>query len=53
MQDFQKSNEDMEEIDIEAKLLEKEIRQQRKRESREENANLSPSHEPIFESHKW
>ena len=34
----------MEEIDIEAKLLEIELRQQR--ENREENANLSPCHDP-------
>ena len=38
----------MEEIDIEATLLEIELREQRKRESRDENTNLSPSHEPIF-----
>ena len=53
IQDSQDPDDDMKEIDIEAKLLEIELRQQRKRKSRDKNANLSPSHEPIFKSHRW
>ena len=53
MQDSQDPDEDIEDIDIKATLLEVELREQRKRESREENANLSPSHEPIFKSYRW
>ena len=53
MQDSQDPNENMEEINIEAIPLEAELREHRKRESREENANLSPSHKPIFKSHRW
>ena len=48
MQYSRDPNDDIQEIDIETKLLEIELRQQRKRESREKNTNLSPSHEPIF-----
>ena len=53
MQDSQDPDEDMEEIDIEVTLPEAELKKYRKRDSRNERANLSPSHEPIFKSHRW
>ena len=50
MQDSQDPNEDMQEIDPEEILFEAELKEYKKRESRNERANLSPSHDPIF---KW